>query len=159
MNMFRPFCLALLFASSVFFQSSVVIAAEPDAAQKERVTKLETLLTGAKMTGRFTILGKDDKPPAKEEYTIVSATKTDTGDIWLIKARIQYGDKDATGPVPVEILWAGDTPVITLTNVTIPGMGTFSSRVVIYDNMYAGTWRHYNVICHLFGTIAKGEKK
>jgi len=152
----RSLLLALLTGCCLF---SLASAAEPEVVQKERIKKLEQQLTGAKMTGRFTILGKEDKAPAKEEYTIVSATKTDEGDIWLIKARIQYGDKDATVPVPVEIVWAGDTPVITLTNVTIPGMGTFSSRVVIYDNLYAGTWRHDSVVGHLFGTITKAEKK
>jgi hypothetical protein len=111
------------------------------------------------MTGQYTIIVKEGKPPAKEEYTITSATKTDEGDIWLIKARIKYGDKDAVFPVPVEIVWAGDTPVMTLTNVTIPGLGTFSARVVLYDQLYAGTWRHDQVTGHLFGTIGKGEAK
>lgn len=146
----RPSCLALL-CGSTFALSA--IAADPSP---EAIKKLEKELTGAKMTGQFTVTGKmkDDKL-SKEEYTIESAKKLDEGDTWLIKARIKYGDKDSVFPVPVEIKWAGDTPVITLDKVTIPGLGTFSSRVVIHDGKYAGTWQHDQVGGHLFGTIGK----
>jgi hypothetical protein len=53
----------------------------------------------------------------------------------------------------VEVKWAGKTPVITLDNVTIPGLGTFSSRVVIDGPLYAGTWQHDAVGGHMFGKI------
>jgi len=53
------------------------------------------------------------------------------------------------------VKWAGDTPVITLTNLGIPGLGTFTSRVVIYDNRYAGTWQHDKVGGNLFGRIER----
>jgi len=38
------------------------------------------------------------------------------------------------------VKWAGDTPVITLDNVGIPGGNTYSARVLIYNKTYAGTW-------------------
>jgi hypothetical protein len=136
----RAFHLALL---GVSFSTFSAFAADPSP---EAIKKLEKELTGAKMTGQFTV---------KEEYTIESAKKLDEGDLWLIKARIKYGDKDSVFPVPVEIRWAGDTPVITLDKVAIPGLGTFSSRVIIYDGKYAGTWQHDQVGGHLFGTIGK----
>lgn len=117
--------------------------------------KLEESLTNVKLVGKFTVLGKDDGPLAKEEYTILSAKKMDDGDYWLLTARIKYGKNDLTVPLPLEIKWAGDTPVITLTDFTIPALGTFSSRVVIYDNTYAGTWSHGKVGGHLFGTVEK----
>jgi hypothetical protein len=81
--------------------------------------------------------------------------KLPEGDVWLIKARVKYGDKDVTVPMPLEIKWAGDTPIITLTDFTIPGLGTFTSRVVIYENRYAGTWQHGQVGGHLFGRLEK----
>ncbi|MBI2481575.1 MAG: hypothetical protein HYV60_23910, partial [Planctomycetia bacterium] len=99
-------------------------------------------LSGVKLVGRFTILGKDDGPLPKEEYTINSVTKLPDGDYWLFNARIKYGANDVTVPLPLEVKWAGDTPIITLTDFTIPGMGTFSARVVIYNKKYAGTWTH-----------------
>ena len=89
------------------------------------------------------------------------AKKMPEGDRWLITARIKYGKYDVTVPIPLDILWAGDTPVITLTNLTIPGLGTFSARVMIYEHRYAGTWQHDKVGGLLFGKVERGtpEKK
>jgi hypothetical protein len=108
------------------------------------------------LVGRFTVFGKEDKEAKKEEYTLTSVTKLPDGDYWLFKARIQYGEKEAiTVPLPLEVKWAGDTPIITLTDFEIPGMGTFSARVVIYRDAYAGTWQHGEVGGHLFGKVEK----
>ena len=127
----------------------------PPRNSDELIKKLEDDLTNVKLIGRFTVTGREDRSPRPEEYTISSAVKLPEGDLWILKARIKYGDKDATVPIPLEIKWAGDTPVITLTNLGIPGLGTFTSRVVIYDNRYAGTWQHGNVGGNLFGRIEK----
>ena len=121
-------------------------------AQKEKYARFKKAMTGAKLIGQFTVLGQKQGPLAKEEYTIRSISKLQ-GDYWLLTARIKYGGKDLTLPVPLKIQWAGDTPVITLTNATIPGLGTFSCRVVIYSKKYAGTWTHGEVGGHLFGTV------
>jgi hypothetical protein len=132
--------------------------AKPAASQAELNKKLEKELTGVKLVGRFTVTGKDDMTPKEEEYTITSAMKLDEPDLWLIKARIKYGKTDGTFPIPLEIKWAGDTPVITLTNLEIPGLGTFSSRVVIYEGRYAGTWQHGDVGGHLFGVLKRADE-
>ncbi|MCA9175246.1 MAG: hypothetical protein KDB14_12245, partial [Planctomycetales bacterium] len=50
-------------------------------------------------------------------------------------------------------IWSGDTPVITLTDFTIPTLGTFSCRVLIYNGKYAGTWTHGAVGGHMFGVL------
>jgi hypothetical protein len=148
-------CMQSLDASA---QEAQAKPAAKAASKEELIKKLSETLTGAKFTGQFTVLGKEDKALAPEEYTIVSATKTDEGDVWLLKARIKYGNKDMTVPVPLEILWAGETPVITMTDMAIPGLGDkFSTRVVIYDGMYSGTWAHGAVKGHLFGTITKDK--
>ena len=134
------------------------VEAEPNtpAVDREALFKhFEETLSGAKLVGRFTILGKDDGPLSKEEYTINSAAKLPEGDYWLFTTRIKYGQNDVAVPLPLEVKWAGDTPIITLTDFTIPGMGTFSARVVIYNKKYAGTWTHGKVGGHLFGVIEK----
>jgi len=131
----------------------------PAPTREELIKKLEADLTNVKLIGRFTVSGREDREPRAEEYTITSAMKLPEGDVWLIKARIKYGDKDATVPIPLEIKWAGDTPVITLTDLAIPGLGTFTSRVVIYDNRYAGTWQHGKVGGNLFGRIEKTQEE
>jgi hypothetical protein len=38
------------------------------------------------------------------------------------------------------VKWAGDTPVISVTDVGVPGLGTYTARVVVYGDQYAGIW-------------------
>lgn len=124
----------------------------------DRIAKLANYLTGTRWTGQFTITGENEKPPAPEYYEILEASKGESGDYWNLVARIKYGDKDTTLPLPpLEIKWAGETPVITVDRVTIPGFGTFDARVLIRKGQYAGTWSHDQVGGHLFGKIEKIE--
>jgi hypothetical protein len=45
-----------------------------------------------------------------------------------------------------------------MTDMAIPGLGDkFSTRVVIYDGLYSGTWAHGPVKGHLYGTISKDD--
>jgi len=74
-----------------------------------------------------------------EKYTILSANKVD-GDWWLIRARLEFADANVVLPVRVRVVWSTDTPVITVDDQGIPGIGTYSARVMIYRNFYAGTW-------------------
>jgi hypothetical protein len=133
--------------------------AADDGNQQERFRKFEKTLSGATLEGRFTILGRNDDSLPRERYVIRSVRKLPEGDYWLFQARIKYADKDVTVPLPLEVKWAGDTPVITLTKLTIPGLGTFSSRVVIYNNKYAGTWTHDDAGGHLFGVIKRPDSE
>jgi hypothetical protein len=149
--------LALIAPKAVGDEPTKKEAAPP--SREELIKKLEDNLTNVKLVGRFTITGREDREPKAEEYTITSAMKLPEGDLWLLKARIKYGAKDVTMPIPLEIKWAGDTPVITLTNLSIPRLGTFTSRVVIYDNRYAGTWQHGEVGGNLFGKIEKVKEE
>jgi hypothetical protein len=152
--------LVAAYSASLSAQEVAKPAARPIPSQDELIKKLAKELTGAKLVGRFTVTGKTDMVPKDEEYTIKSAMKLDDADhpdLWLIKARVKYGKTDAVFPIPLEIKWAGDTPIITLTNLEIPGLGTFSSRVVIYDGRYAGTWQHGDVGGHLFGVLKRDE--
>lgn len=89
------------------------------------------------MVGRFSS-NKSDRL-SSERYTVSSVTKL-AGDLWTINARIQYGDHDVTVPVPMRVLWAGDTPVLTMTDAGVPGMGKFTVRLLVYRDQYAGTW-------------------
>lgn len=150
-------CLTLLYcASSALGQDAADKAKPAEPPTKEQLYKqFEESLSGSKLVGRFTVVGKDDKPAAKEEYTLTSVTKLEEGDYWLFKARIKYGDKDVTVPLPLEVKWAGDTPVITLTDFTIPGMGTFSARVLIYRDNYVGWWKHGEHGGQMFGVVEK----
>ena len=137
--------------------------AEPEApakvpSQADLFKTFEQTMNGAVLAGQFTILGKDRESMPPEEYTIKRVSKLADGDYWLFQARLKYGDKDVTIPLPLEVKWAGDTPVITLTDLTIPALGTFSARVVIDNGKYAGTWTHGDVGGHMFGVIRRNAE-
>ena len=154
---------SLLLVSAAFAQEKPADAkpAEAKPATPDQATLFKQFteqMNDVKLVGRFTMFGKEDEAPKQEEYTITSVTKLDDGDYWLFKTRIKYGDKDVTLPMPLEVKWAGDTPVITLSDTTIPGLGTFSARVVIYRDTYAGWWQHGKVGGHLFGRVEKNNK-
>lgn len=130
----------------------------PQDAQAQRENEFREMLTGAKLTGRFTMKGSDRI--REDSYEISSVTKLPAGDLWTIQSRIKYGDKDVTIPVPVRIEWAGDTPVLQLTNATLPGLGTFTVRLLFYKDSqgqghYAGFWWGGDHGGEMFGTISK----
>ena len=77
----------------------------------------------------------------------------------LFQAHIQYGKTDIKVPIPLTILWAGDTPMISMTDFSIPGMGTFTTRIFFYGDRYAGTWQHGKAGGHMFGKIEPPKKK
>jgi hypothetical protein len=149
--------LAFLVPALVQAQEPAKPAEKAELSPEELIKKLEKDLTGVKLVGRFTVTGKAEMTPKEEEYTITSAMKLTDPDLWMIKARIKYGKTDAVFPIPLLIKWAGDTPIITMTNMEIPGLGTFSTRVILYEGRYAGTWQHGDVGGHLFGVIKRDE--
>ena len=125
--------------------------------QKELFDALEKMLNNVRLIGHFTVDGKPMKDLNEETYEIRSFKKLPEDKMWMIAARIKYGKYDVTVPMALAIEWADKTPVITLDKVAIPGLGTFSARVLFHDQKYAGTWTHDNVGGHLFGRIEKGE--
>lgn len=133
-------------------QNSKESAESKDEVGPEDFEALSKLLTNSVFEGHFTIDGKDT-PPNKEQYFLRTVKKLPAGDFWLIQTRIKYGDHDVTVPLSLPIKWAAKTPVITVDNVTIPGLGTFNARVLIADGKYSGTWQHGKVGGHLYGII------
>jgi len=117
-------------------------------------------LSGVVFAGSYSVTaGGKETPAAMEKYTIARVSKIkDKQDSWLFETRIQYGKTDLPVPLTLQVKWAGDTPVITLTDLTIPALGTFTSRVMIYGERYAGTWQHGKNGGHLWGRIEKIEK-
>ena len=93
----------------------------------------------------------------EDRYAIDRVTKI-KGNLWKFEARIQYKEKDFKIAMPLPIEWAGDTPVISLTNFAIPGSGKYTARVVIYNGAYAGVWDAGNHGGKVFGKIVKNEK-
>jgi hypothetical protein len=132
---------------------SVVAPEKPKPGAEELEAKFKATLTRATLSGRWCPiqdgqLGAD----TEDKYTILAVTKL-APDTWLINARIQYGKVDIVAPIPVQVKWAGDTPVIILDNVGIPGGSSYSARVLIFDNTYSGTWSGGNHAGLLHGMI------
>lgn len=89
-----------------------------------------------------------------EQYEIVGVMKTG-GDRWVVNARIQYGKVNLVAPVPIQVKWAGDTPIMFVDNFSMPGAGTYSARVMIFENTYSGTWTAGDHGGLLHGVIVK----
>jgi hypothetical protein len=73
----------------------------------------------------------------------------------MFVCRMQFKGKDVSVPLIIPVKWAGDTSVISLTDMTIPGLGTYTARVMIYRDRYAGTWSDGNHEGHLWGRIER----
>lgn len=144
-----------LFVIAFGVQTGVAQEEPIDKETAELYDKLAEYLSGTKWTGQFTVTGNDNDDLTKEEYYILSAEKMEDGDYWKLVARIKYGDHDTTVPLPLEIKWAGKTPVITVDKMAVPGIGVFDARVLIRNGKYSGTWAHNEVGGHLFGEIKK----
>lgn len=132
-------------------------AAKAIPPQAELEQRFKNLLTDCVFDGRWCMV-RDGKltEEKSEKYTITGASKSG-GDVWIIYAKMQYRGKELTVPVPIQLKWAGDTPVITLDNVNVSG-GTYSARVLVYDKTYAGTWSAGDHGGMLHGMIKKKEK-
>jgi hypothetical protein len=127
-----------------------------DAKQEAIYKRFEEMLAGVKLTGQFTIVGKEAPKAQEESYEIRSVKRGgDDTDLWLFD--VKYAGKEMVMPLPVK--FAGNCPVVHMNEFTIPGLGTFSCNVVFDGDRYAGTWSHGPVKGHLWGTIAKAKKE
>jgi hypothetical protein len=117
---------------------------------------LSEALTGATLVGYFTVDGDAaDKPPKPDRYTLTSVVPG-KGDYFTFV----YVHQGIPIPLSLKVLWAGDTPVLTLEEFTIAGMGTFSARLMfrLKHDRYAGTWQHGKTGGLMFGRIERANK-
>jgi hypothetical protein len=138
----------------VLMAGSFLFVSGEDTHQKTLFENFEKAMKGVRFSGFFTVDGSKN-PPSEEVYEIQSVQKFGEQDLWIFTARIKYGQRDVTLPMPLPVKWVGDIPVITMDEMNIPGLGTFSAHVVIDGNKYAGTWSHGKVGGHLYGKITK----
>lgn len=129
-----------------------VAAWAQEPALNEAEKKFQDSLTNVTLVGYFT---SGDKAELKQDkYTIVRVSKVKE-DMWRFEARIQYNQKDVPVAMALPVKFAGDTPVISLTNFAVPMFGSFTARVLIYGDAYAGTWGDATHGGKLFGKIVK----
>ena len=125
----------------------------PDRAQLEK--EFAETMSGSVLVGHFSMDGRAGEPK-EERYTIQRVTKQQ-GDTWLFLARIEFGGRDVTIPMLIPVKWAGDTAVISVTDMGFPGLGTYTARVLIYRGHYAGTWSGKDHGGKLWGRIERAE--
>jgi hypothetical protein len=132
-------------------------AGQPEAERARLEEEFAKSLSGATLVGFYTTTGKEQEEGLQaEKYRLGTVKKLNDQDLWLFEYR--YGDSQQTIPLPLVVKWAGDTPVITLTDFTIPGVGTFTARVLFYRGEYAGTWSAGDHGGQLFGRIEREKE-
>lgn len=128
----------------------------PGIDRKKLEKEFAEKLSGVALVGRFSITTSEKEPPAKpDRYVIDKVTKLPK-DYWMFHYR---KSPDFVLPIALKVVWAGDTPMITMSDVNIPTMGTFSARIMFHGNLYAGTWQHGKVGGHMWGKLEKLPKK
>jgi hypothetical protein len=135
-------------------------AEKPALSAEELEAKFKAMLTKATLSGRWASTKGGVLGPEKEDkYQIVSVGKI-SGDSWVVNARIKYNDREFVAPLPVKVKWAGDTPVVIVDNLSMPG-GTrsYSARVMFYEHTYAGTWSGGDAGGMLYGTISNEKEE
>ena len=106
------------------------------------------------LVGTFTVAGRDDGTPSPDRYEIASVEKVGD-DLWRFNARMDCCGLGDAGVVPivVPLRFVGDTPVIMMTDSSLPGIGSFTVRLFFYADRYAGTWQHGVTGGHMSGRI------
>lgn len=157
----RPgFCAGLLMLGLVASCCTTIAMAADETAElvAAREKAFVEQMSNCVLIGSFTVDGKSDGDPLKEERYEIDSVSSAGGDLWIFMTRVKYGKIDTKLPITVPVKWAGETPMVSLTNATLPGLGSeFSARVLFHENRYAGTWQHGKVGGHMFGRIEKRE--
>ena len=142
-------------------------AADSPADQLAREQAFEESMRGTVLDGHFTLVRLDGDSSGTEEggdtarlrserYEIEKVVKR-SANIWTFHARIQFGDTDVTLPVPVKLTWADDTPVVSVTDLGLPGLGSYTARVLFYGDSYAGTWSGGTHGGSMFGRLERAQ--
>jgi len=134
--------LAIFTCTLAIFAGTVLRAADPTPPSADDLeAKFKAAMTDVIMSGRWVPVKNGALGAEKEDkYAIVSVEKV-SGSSWVINARM----RNVVMPIPVKVMWAGDTAVMIVDNLQLPSAGNYggtaySARVMIYENTYAGTW-------------------
>jgi hypothetical protein len=112
------------------------------------------------LVGTFTVFGREGpstdgrRGPREDRYDIASVEKV--GDnLWRFNAGMQCCGVKGHIPIVIPMRFVGDTPMIMMTDTEIPGVGTFTVRLLFHGDAYSGTWYHGKVGGHMSGRIEK----
>lgn len=120
---------------------------DPVAAREAAFAKL---LTNVKLEG-FTTLSTEEGLKA-DSYTLTKVAKEADGK-WRFEAVIHFGKRPVPMSIALPVEWAGDTPVIAVTALAVPFMGTYDARVLFHGDQYVGVWTGKGYGGHIFGKV------
>ncbi len=156
-NLFALAALVALFVSPILHAEDAAVP-----SQDELESRFKAAMTAVTMSGRWSPV-KDGVMGAEKEdkYSIVSVEKV-SGSSWVINARMKHGGQEAVIPIPVQVKWAGDTAMIIVDKLKLPGGNAYegsaySARVLVHNGTYAGTWSGGDHGGLLNGIITKDE--
>jgi hypothetical protein len=89
------------------------------------------------------------------EAAVRETARQTMSDLWRFNASMKCCGVNGSIPVVVPMRWNGDTPMIMMTDTSLPGVGTFTVRLFFYGDRYAGTWQHGAVGGRMSGRIEK----
>lgn len=150
----RAILLLVVLGAGLWFVLSSRKATPPDTEERNR--RFAGSMAGVTLVGRSTTINREGLSK-EERYRIEKVTHL-SGDNWLFQARLTFEGHDIPVPIPLQVEWAGDTPVITLTDLSVPGLGTYTARVLLYGDQYAGTWSAAAAGGQMFGRIIRESK-
>jgi hypothetical protein len=150
------FLMGLLFGAGLFLAVLILRSPKPTGSAAEREQRFEASMRGVTLVGYSTALKRPNVLSSEERYMIDGVTKIN-GTTWLFRSRMKLGNTEVPLPLPVNIEWAGDTPVLTMTDMSVPGFGAYTVRLVFYGDQYAGTWMGKGFGGQMFGRIVRGQ--
>jgi hypothetical protein len=147
--------IALLLLGAGWFLGRLGIGSVVDPASlTDSERQFADRMRDVSLVGSFTVAGREDRTPRPDRYDISSVEKVGT-DLWRFNAKMDCCGVSGAVPVVVPMRWIGDTPVIMMTDSSLPGLGTFTVRLFFYGDRYAGTWQHGERGGHMSGRIEK----
>lgn len=153
-------CLSALAQEQTLKDSSKPAIAAQKALPSDSEERFKVLFTKATLSGRWTRLkdGVLGEERSGDKYTILSVVKRE-GENWTVNAKMKYGEKELIVPVPVRMKFIGDTSLLMVDGLAIPGGGTYTARLMIFERTYSGTWKDQRGGGMLYGSITnEGEQ-
>ncbi|MEZ6016474.1 MAG: PQQ-binding-like beta-propeller repeat protein [Planctomycetota bacterium] len=124
------------------------------AAQAAREAEFAQLLTNVRLEGFTTMSGEEGLKA--DSYSLTKVSKQADGR-WKFEAVIHFGKRPVPLAISLPVEWAGDTPVISVTKLSVPLMGTYDARVLFYDGQYVGVWSGAGHGGQIFGKIVPAD--
>ena len=107
------------------------------------------------LVGSFTVAGREESRRRRPTATTSPASRRSAPICGASTRRWTAAASTARSRSSCRCAWSGDTPVIMMTDTSLPGIGTFTVRLFFYGDRYAGTWQHGKVGGHMSGRIEK----